>query len=516
MRRLLTRWWFWALAAPGMLVLCYLALVLVFVLGRPSIRRNISHELNERALALKPEERADTIYRQAAAAFPDMPESLLKTPTAWPSIYPGDPEWEDARAFLREAAPSLALVRRGAAIPKMGFLLTNVTDEGYQLGPSKRAKTPSAGIAEQNPQMLSVLLPHLGALRSWVRTFEFDARLALTENDAPRAHADLLTMLRLARHADEQPMLISRLVSQAIASLACKGIFESLQDSSGAFTNAPLAELDAALGQLPDFEDFSHPLLGERAVVEDLLQRTYTDDGHGDGRLCYRGVRELENLTGSMNGAQAPKGNVFTHAFTIASGPLILLFDDSRRTISDRHKHLIDSIIAYAKEPPWTRAECPASQDAERTTSPLLMGRMILDILMPAFGKAVASEVTITTQVRAARAAIAIERHRLAHGSYPATLAEVVPAYLPAAPIDPFDGKPLRYMLVNGRPMLYSVGCDGKDDGGVPPPPDDTSTANTTSRSHVLNWRPPSTRGKCPSGDWVLWPVEREKREQPK
>ena len=36
---------------------------------------------------------------------------------------------------------------------------------------------------------------------------------------------------------------------------------------------------------------------------------------------------------------------------------------------------------------------------------------------------------------------------------------------LKAVPIDPYDGKPMRFTLIDGQPVVYSVGRDGKDDG---------------------------------------------------
>jgi len=46
---------------------------------------------------------------------------------------------------------------------------------------------------------------------------------------------------------------------------------------------------------------------------------------------------------------------------------------------------------------------------------------------------------------RLAAAACALERHRLARGSYPATLAELAPAFFNAVPLDTFTGQPLGY-----------------------------------------------------------------------
>lgn len=63
--------------------------------------------------------------------------------------------------------------------------------------------------------------------------------------------------------------------------------------------------------------------------------------------------------------------------------------------------------------------------------------------------------------------AIALERHRLRHGSYPESLAVLVPDLLREVPVDIQDAQPLRYRReANGEFLLWSIGKNGVDDGG--------------------------------------------------
>ncbi len=68
---------------------------------------------------------------------------------------------------------------------------------------------------------------------------------------------------------------------------------------------------------------------------------------------------------------------------------------------------------------------------------------------------------------RASAAAIAVELYRRDHqGALPPGLQDLVPRYLASMPQDPATGAP---MLLKARPdafSIYSVGGDGKDDGG--------------------------------------------------
>ena len=64
------------------------------------------------------------------------------------------------------------------------------------------------------------------------------------------------------------------------------------------------------------------------------------------------------------------------------------------------------------------------------------------------------------------QAAVAIERWRLAHsGRLPDMLAELVPAYLAAVPLEPFDAQPVRYKKLPVGYVVYSVGSGWTDQG---------------------------------------------------
>lgn len=63
---------------------------------------------------------------------------------------------------------------------------------------------------------------------------------------------------------------------------------------------------------------------------------------------------------------------------------------------------------------------------------------------------------------------LALHAYKLDHGAYPATLQMLVPKYRPDIPADPFSSGPLQYRLQGSRYVLYSIGPDGRDDGGSP------------------------------------------------
>ena len=78
-------------------------------------------------------------------------------------------------------------------------------------------------------------------------------------------------------------------------------------------------------------------------------------------------------------------------------------------------------------------------------------------------------EARLQARLRAIGVALSVERYRIANGVLPDSLSAVVPKFLTAVPTDPFDGQPLRYKKLANGYVVYSVGEDGKDNGGVEP-----------------------------------------------
>jgi hypothetical protein len=73
------------------------------------------------------------------------------------------------------------------------------------------------------------------------------------------------------------------------------------------------------------------------------------------------------------------------------------------------------------------------------------------------------------TLLNIARVAIALERHRLRHRSFPPTLDARAPDFLPSIPTEVLDGAPLHYALKDDKQgfTLYSPVWKGTDDGGA-------------------------------------------------
>jgi hypothetical protein len=64
------------------------------------------------------------------------------------------------------------------------------------------------------------------------------------------------------------------------------------------------------------------------------------------------------------------------------------------------------------------------------------------------------------------QADLAIRLFAHEQGRLPHNLGELVPDYLSALPLDPYDDQPVRFKVEGSRFTVYSVGRDGEDNGG--------------------------------------------------
>jgi len=95
--------------------------------------------------------------------------------------------------------------------------------------------------------------------------------------------------------------------------------------------------------------------------------------------------------------------------------------------------------------------------------------RVIATMLTPALGNVTRKTAEAQTAAGQAALACALERFHLAKGNYPETLDALEPGFIAGMPHDVITGKPFLYRRTSdGQFVLYSVGWDEKDDGGVP------------------------------------------------
>jgi len=107
---------------------------------------------------------------------------------------------------------------------------------------------------------------------------------------------------------------------------------------------------------------------------------------------------------------------------------------------------------------------------AERALSPRLQAVLnrttAMQLLLPDLPKVSESFRFEKAYQASLIVALALERYRQEKGRWPDSLEDLAPHYLASLPRDSLTGKPLFYRRLQDGVVVYSVGLDGKDDGG--------------------------------------------------
>jgi len=495
----------------------YLSLFYRYNIAAPNVARNYSAEYNDRILAFPEADRAWPLYRAAIANWAplqlDMPAKLHQLPR----LAPGTPQWATAIEHLRANAGALETIRLAAARPNFGMLMENPLDEGAmrlanrQLVPTAAPIAgPPGKAADLNPTLLTIICPPLSVMPVLCRSLAFDAYAAAESGDGTRTAADIVAMLGIARQMREPGMIIADLVSASISKLAFATLGEILTTQPEVFDDAQLLSLQTELEFGSDAAVLVR-LTIERQAFEDVLQRIYTDNGSGDGILTAKAIVFLESTYASSG---IPVNEPKLRIMNLFSGPLVAALMAGRREVSDVYRLRLDKAEQSAAKPLWQRDDSDVPQF--ETTPNYKMFRLApISYLEPAFGSAIHVGEYVQQMRDAMRVAIALERYRRIADGYPKSLSELVPAQLAAVPPDRFTGGPIRYVLKSSGPLVYSVGADRLDDGGVLP---------VGGISLAKTWRSPlhatSMLGQLAAtmrtnstgdirGDWPLWPAPR-------
>jgi hypothetical protein len=126
---------------------------------------------------------------------------------------------------------------------------------------------------------------------------------------------------------------------------------------------------------------------------------------------------------------------------------------------------LMTGYVEAARLPPHEQAQRERALEAEARELPDLA--VLTRLSLPETQRMGPSFRRVQAQVRCLIAALAIERYRQRHHGWPKGLTDLAPFVDGRILVDPFDGKPLRYRRLPDGVLVYSIGPDETDNGGV-------------------------------------------------
>jgi hypothetical protein len=286
----------------------------------------------------------------------------------------------------------------------------------------------------------ATLLPHLNRLRQAARVLALEAMEETEEQRPEKAVESVIASLSVSRSLNQEPVLISHLVH-----IACQGFsLESLQRllNRAPLTNPQLSKLAAAIEVSENPQALTRAFVGERCMGDDAFYGL---------RMGKVPMKDMVSFLG-----EPPW---WCHLFWLYRTTGLLELDE--RCYLDIME---DNVRAAQLPPPENITAASAVVDKVNHVSAC----HVLSRMMPiALDQALIKSGRCAAIIRNAQTAIAVERYRLANAALPKQLSDLVPTFLLAVPADPFDGKPLRYKSLEKGYIVYSIGDDREDNGGV-------------------------------------------------
>lgn len=358
--------------------------------------------------------------------------------------------WPNLREHLRTNRPALAQLRAALARPRLQF------DLSYGAGFS------------------GLRLTHIAGMKSAAQRLSASVLLNLRDGQVAEAEADLWALLAIPARWRDDSLLISELVRIAIMAIGSATTWEALQYAG--WTEPQLAGFQKLWESMPPnglgveaIRIERAVLIGEYARCRDDSDYLRTTVGGAPGTSVLDDLGEI-----GQKAVEAPVEGVemFMSLFPRrwAWGPWNSYHDEAW-AIGIIGLHL-RALTRWQDGAPYSETHqiLGISMRQFGTAPPQYL--LAASGLAGAYENFVEKLALAEIQRRMAITAIALRRHQLAHGSWPAALADMVPQFLPSVTVDPMDGKPLRYRLGAAEtPLLYSVGTDGVDGDGDPRPP---------------------------------------------
>jgi hypothetical protein len=251
-------------------------------------------------------------------------------------------------------------------------------------------------------------------------------------------------------------------------------IEDAMRDHPSLWSNAQLRDLAHVVAATQI--DWRRGFVGERVCFHDSMQRVYTDDGDGDGRLALNVTKdqnlfELLNSVTAQIGSPPSKKPLSNSALAMLAMPAANVAVASRKEMTGLYERISDLALKRLDTPLWEIRNSP-SLDAElldMQQSPIGKFRyLFVNLLLPAYDAVLNRYATAQGERDGLLIGLALELYHREHGKWPTTLAELSPRWLPELPADRITGEPLKYKVFDDRPVVYSVGIDGDDDQLLP------------------------------------------------
>ncbi len=446
----------------GILVLYCCVCFVPLLVGRPTISVNYVDWLNELVRSGRDEaDNARPFYEKAIKLYVKNPQDWLhdSRKAVWSSDL-NDVELNVLSDWLEDNQGALGALREGS-------LRSDFWNE-YQSDETKLEKdllgSPlimASGLVANTMEILPSYR-HLAFAMRWQIKYEAD------NGDIETALSDCVALTKFGGHLQGHGLLIEQLVGIALEGLANGTTFMLLERM-----DVPADVLKNVQEELYEQFGKQEPVISmeaEKVFWYDQIQRTFTDNGQGGGRMLVRGMPYA--VTDDW------KENLWR----------FVSFDypDRQEVVVNIDKYF-GRFAEILTETPW---ELRDETIDDQLWNEVNITPLVLKIQTPALERVGQIAWRLKSGREALLTVLAVKRYEKEKGGYPAGLDELVEAdYLKKLPMDPYSDGPLVYRRTESGFLLYSLGTNLTDEGG------ELGLSGGKPKMWMNN------------GDWIFWPV---------
>lgn len=301
----------------------------------------------------------------------------------------------------------------------------------------------------------SLPLPDFVAMRTLAQILSIRISAFLESGQPGEAMQDMVVLHRLMEAMKSNNTLVTAMVRVAVGGIEAGCFWEGW--SRHAWRKADYEQFQKYYEALNYVEGIHKAFQGgERAGVHYLA-------------LNYPASKLAEVFSGGHTPAKSLKDALFSRMYELG---LLLAPSGWRLAALQRYDIVMVEALA-AMDPPNRRMDLVASRAvtdrviaSTESRQPL---NLLVNVAIPNFSKALTSAARKQTFVHLSTIVCALERFKMEQGAYPKTLNSLIPGYLSKLPGEVASTGMFHYASeATGRFTLYSIGADGKDDGGTP------------------------------------------------
>lgn len=289
-----------------------------------------------------------------------------------------------------------------------------------------------------------------GNQRVFIRLIYLRGRIELLDRQFTEALQTSEDMLNFGEAVGTFPVLISELIRHAMDMMTCRFVHDIAMKMKSNIGSGEHGNSDHARAR-------SHHLIAKLLDNSDSMEQVeYALMGDRAANL-YR----LKHSPLLASGGIAAESFADRAALTLAWPAFALDTLREMRDTSSVIRSLPNPRVAV-EEPNSNFGITPARNLLERITHPWTLNWSTRGSSF----KLVYWQTL--AQKKLAATSLALALYTIDHGTFPVTLEDLVPKYLPYVPSDPLStsGESLQYRPHERVPILYSVGRNGVDDGG--------------------------------------------------